>query len=291
MKEKPEAGGSSQPFTGEGKDTKMEKKSENQYCNGSVLRACFILDLFTPAKNEWTLKEIAKQCKSSSTTVLPLLKALESAEFLERDSQTKAYRLGMKFVEKSQIKLNSLDIIGMSVAPLKRISEQFVVNTHLAMLDRGEMVYLLRFAATLHSLVPAHVGKHVPVYCSALGKALLAYLQPDEAERLIETQTFRQYTPKTIKTADELRAALEGVRERGYATDDEEHQIGNYCISVPIFSAMGTVCASISASMVKTEEQLSKIPALTDAMLRCGAEISASMGYRKERQRQTNEER
>ena len=197
-----------------------------QYCNGSVLRACFILDLFTPAKNEWTLKEISAKCEQSPNTTLPLLKALETTGFLERNSETKAYRLGMKFVEKGQIKLNSLDIISCSGPYLKKISEQFGLTTHLGMLDRGEIVYLSRYAAKLHSLVPSHVGKRVPVYCSALGKALIAYLSPEQTDRLLSELHFHQYTAKTIRDVETLKQSLSEVRSRGYAIDDEEHQNG-----------------------------------------------------------------
>ena len=247
--------------------------------NNSVLRACFILDLFTPAKTEWSLKEIATKCEIGMTTAMPLLRSLEKAGYLERDDITKMYRLGMKFVEKSRIKLDSLNIIDCSDALLKQMSEQFGVNTHLAVLDNGEIVYLSRHAALVHSLVPSYVGKRLPVYCTALGKAILANCASSQVDQILEKQTFHSYTPNTVKDAEAFRAILETVRANGYATDDEEHQMGSYCISAPIFSSTGTVCAAISASIVKTEERLKIVPELILAVKNCAAKISKEMGY------------
>lgn len=258
----------------------MAENYKNAGVNNSVLRACLILDLFTPSKSEWSLKEIAQQCDIGVTTVMPLLRSLETVGYLERNPNTKMYCLGMKFIEKSQVKLNSLNIIDCSKDLLRRMSEQYGVNTHLAVLDRGEIVYLSRYAAMVHSLIPSHVGKRLPVYCTALGKAILANLDASEAGRVLAMQEFRQYTPKTVQDADALRVQLEQVRANGYAVDDEEHQMGSYCLAAPVFASNGTVCAAISASIVKTDERMRIVPALTDVIRECAAQISKNIGYR-----------
>ena len=80
-------------------EDKEVKKSKKEPCNGSIMRACRILELFKTEKAQWTLKEIAEECKISSTTLMPVLRALELGGFVDRDVKTKCYSLGMKFVE------------------------------------------------------------------------------------------------------------------------------------------------------------------------------------------------
>lgn len=248
--------------------------------NNSVLRACFIMDLFTPAQSEWTLKSIARECGISVTTALPFLRSLEKSGYLERDEKSKTYRLGMKFVEKSQIKLNSLNIIERSDAILRELSSRFGTNTHLAVLDRTEIVYLARHEAVIHSLTPSYVGKRLPAFCTALGKVMLAYMPTSDASAVLECTDMVKYTQRTKNDRAELLVDFENIRRQGYAVDDEEYQLGGFCVAAPVFNSSGDVCAAVSASITKTAENMEKTPLIISALMDAGSAISQKMGCR-----------
>ncbi len=257
-----------------------ETKKTGEACNNSILRACYILDLFTVENDKWSLKDIAERCDISPTTAIPVLRSLEMTGYLERDPESKLYTLGIKLIEKSQIKINSMNIIDSAAGILREFSKQFRVNTHLARMDMGDVIYLSRYESVVHSLTPSYVGKRIPVYCSSLGKAILAYLPPEDAEEILANLQFRRLTANTKTDPAALYEELEQTRRRGYATDDEEYQMNCFCIAVPIFDYADKVCASISCSIIKTKENMERIPLLAKELQTAGRRISRSIGYR-----------
>ena len=256
-----------------------EKVNGKEACNGSIMRACKILELFDAETPSWSLKDIAEACDLSSTTVMPVLRSLELNGFVDRDPKTKKYSLGMKFVEMGQKKVNSIDITQISSKYLNAISKKFLINTHIGVLFQGEVMYLGRHQAITHSLATSYVGKRIPAYCSAMGKAMLAYIDVDPLE-IIRSGSLYSFTPYTHTNLDVIAEDIEKTRERGYSIDDEEYQMGGYCIGVPIFNAYGKVCAAISGSIVKTEENMKKADELIEALIEAGEKISAEMGYK-----------
>lgn len=259
--------------------TITEEKKKAEPCNGSILRACAILDFFTVEESCWSLKDIAKKCGIPPTTAIPVLRALEVSGYLERDPETKLYSLGIKLLEKSKVKLNSMNIIDCAAPVLRELSRAWQVNSHLARLDSGDVIYLDRHEAVVHSLSPSYVGKRIPAYCSSLGKAILAYLNEEDVRTILKNMRYRKFTKNTLTDPDAILADLIRTVRRGYAIDDEEYQPGGYCIAVPVFDAMGKVCASVSCSMIKTEETEERMPGLIDALKQAGRTISAAMGY------------
>ena len=257
----------------------MTKKEQEKPCNDSILRACYILDLFTVENDKWILRDIAAKCGISPTTAIPVLRSLEKCGYLERDPETKQYSLGIRFLEKSQIKINSMNIIDISAKVLKNFSKKYSVNTHLGRLEGGDVIYLDRHEAVVHSLSPSYVGKRIPAYCSSMGKALLAHLEYGDLIELLRTYPIRKITFNTKTEVDEIVEELKETLARGYAIDDEEYQARGYCIAVPIYDVSGRVCAAISCSTTKTPENMKNIPTLQKAMIDAGKEISAALGY------------
>lgn len=258
---------------------KKENPTSGGACNNSILRACYILDLFTVEDEQWTLKEIADRCHISPTTAIPVLKSLEMCGYLERDANTKRYTLGIKFLEKSQIKINSINIIDKSSGILHNFSRKYRVNTHLGRLDGSDVIYLDRHEAVVHSLSPSYIGKRIPAYCSAMGKVLLAYLDEEDLKIALDNCEMKKFSINTITDPQELRNELESIRRAGFSVDDEEYQTNGYCIGVPIFDVTGKVCAAISCSVTKTPENIKNIPQLKESMIKIGKEISHSVGY------------
>jgi len=111
-----------------------------------------------------------------------------------------------------------------------------------------------------------------------MGKAMLAFQPEDVIEQIVAKIRFVRYTPKTICSGDVLLKALERVRRRGYAIDDEEIELGVRCIGAPIFNEHHRALAAVSVSGPASRITVQSVPAIAEHLLRCCREISASLG-------------
>jgi DNA-binding IclR family transcriptional regulator len=110
-----------------------------------------------------------------------------------------------------------------------------------------------------------------------LGKAILACLPADEAAQIVSGVHFTSFTSKTLSSQEELFEALERVRRRGYAVDDEEMEIGTRCVGAPILDGTGRPIAAVSVSGSATRLAAHCVPSIAQHVMRCAQEISATL--------------
>lgn len=123
------------------------------------------------------------------------------------------------------------------------------------------------------------IGTRRPVYCSAIGKALVAFLPEPELTELLTSLTFERRTSQTITNVDRFRRELVRVRELGYAVDNEEFEEGLRCLAAPIFNHRGRVIATIGISGPTHRLNSETMPALAEAVKDAAAAISRELGY------------
>jgi IclR family KDG regulon transcriptional repressor len=125
----------------------------------------------------------------------------------------------------------------------------------------------------------SRVGRRIPLYCTAIGKVLLAFSRGEERESALKGVRQLAFTQKTLTTRAALYAELERIQQQGFALDDEEHEEGIHCIGAPVFDHTGAVVAAISASWpgfrYEREEEGAKVDQVKDAAMR----ISELLGY------------
>ena len=250
----------------------------NNSVNQSVERACYILDLFTLLRRELSLAEIAKECSLAVTTVMPLLKSLENAGLLERNANNKKYRLGMKFIEKSQTVLSGIDLRDISSRPLRELAIKLGATTHLGLLDSGGVVVIDRYDGKqewIDTIYPAFIGKRLPLHSTALGLVLSA------CNKQVLKEPLEKLTPFTVTDEMQIAEIQQQVIKNGYAVDNEMNQINGLCVAAPIFSYSGRICAAISVSMIKTAERINDLPEIIETVQKTAQQISNKMGYRK----------
>jgi DNA-binding IclR family transcriptional regulator len=115
------------------------------------------------------------------------------------------------------------------------------------------------------------------VYSTSLGKAILAFLPPEESTKVISEIQFTSFTAKTICSAEDLSDALERVRRRGYAIDDEEMEIGTRCVGAPIFDSDRRAIAAVSVSGAASRLAAHCVPSIAEHVIRCGQAISSAL--------------
>jgi DNA-binding IclR family transcriptional regulator len=120
-------------------------------------------------------------------------------------------------------------------------------TVNLGVLDGSEIVYVAKIGGHHQATSPSRVGGRLPLYCTAIGKALLAFSPPELFVRVVEEGLDRR-TPRTISAPGLLRQQLDRVVETGVAFEFEESAVGLACIAAPVLDAQDRPVAAISVT-------------------------------------------
>lgn len=247
----------------------------------AVERAVLVLEVLRTAEGSLPLKELARRADLPKPSMFRLLRTLEKTGLVERRGEAGRYKLGVRCLELGQAYLEQADLRSEAAPILERLRAEFDETIHLAVLDDELRVVYLEKLETPHAvgLMMSRVGRTVPAYCTGIGKALLAGLDGDPVARLESHGTLRAYTPNTIYKPDEVRGELEAVRERGFALDLEEHELGVRCVSSSVTGSRGEIVAAISIAgpAQRLPKKLLK-GKLAEATMSAAREISRRLG-------------
>ena len=254
---------------------------ESRYNVRSVDRAMSILLALADGKRR-TLTELSEDIGISTSTTFRLLASLAQYSFVDRDEETGRYRLGIACLELARA-YQAGDTIRQAAMPeLEALRDRTWETVHLALLDNMEIVYLDKVQG-LHAigLMSSRVGSHAPAYCTGVGKAMLAHVDPQLVRQHFERVGLKRFTDATLESIDALIEHLALVRQRGYALDNGEHESEVRCVAAPIFDRTGRAIAAISVSGPKGRmEPLEENTELIESVLQAVGRISANLGYR-----------
>lgn len=225
--------------------------SEKELIN-SIDRALDILLLFQDKGKEMGITEIGNALGIYKSTVYRTLVTLENKGFVQQNQENGKYWLGMRLYSLGMLLRDKLTIKNLVHPYAKALSEMFKEVVHLSILDKNAQEYpkhiiIDKFESQqVLSLTPP-IGSSASCHSSAVGKALLAFSKKSYLDKFIGN-TLPIFTDKTIVNWPELLAELEKTRENGYATDDEELELGLSCIAAPILNRDGEAIAALSIS-------------------------------------------
>ncbi|HCZ05812.1 MAG: hypothetical protein PWP37_134 [Thermotogota bacterium] len=237
---------------------------------------------------EWILKnpdgvtasDLSRCFNMSLSNAYKYLSTLEFLGVLVRKSD-KRYTGGFKLLEYGSAVLRNLDIRQIARPYLAKLLTKTNQTVHLVIKDGFEGVYVEKLESA-HSLpMVSRIGMRSPLYCTAFGKAILSRLPEKELEEYLRSVKLEKRTEHTITDPERLREELKKVRERGYAVDMEENELGVVCVGAPILDHDGYPVAGISISGV-ARKLLPKIREYGELVKNCAREISRMMGYKEE---------
>jgi IclR family acetate operon transcriptional repressor len=225
----------------------LEAVAGRRYTVDAAAKALDLLSAFSFREPRLSLADLATRTGIPRPTAFRLLATLEQAGFVSKISGE--YQLGIKCFVLGNIVAATLDLREKAHAHLERLRDATGETVHLAVLERQQVLYLERLQSP-HPIgfMRSRVGGIVPAYCTSLGKTLMAFKPADEVERWLRTQTLKPMTPATITSARRLSKDLRSIRERGYAVDEQEHEVGVRCVAAPIVNHAGDVVAAISVA-------------------------------------------
>jgi DNA-binding IclR family transcriptional regulator len=243
----------------------------------TVERAIRILNLIS--QRDLKLHEISSSLTIHKSTVSRLLATLEKNGLIKKDKETKRFRLGLKILDLAYCLQEGLDIRNIAHPYLAELGKLTRETIHLAVLDREEIVYLDKIESSHPVRMHSRIGNRAPLYCTAVGKVILAYLPEKELDLIMERMEFRKFTNKTIIEPNELREHLELVRKQGYSTDEGEYEPDIFCISAPIFDFNHDVVASISVSVTRGRTSFNELLQFVPTLKQFAEKISRELGY------------
>jgi len=222
-----------------------------------------VLASFTPNKPEATLTDIAEILGCDASTASRFAYTLEELGYLERNRETKLYRVSPKIYALTVSLSGPRNIRKVSLPFMENLRDRTGETVVLGVRDGAEIV-VIEVVETKHALVPrGWVGGRVPIYCSALGKAMLIHLPSKELTKLLDTLTLIPYTENTIINRMDLLAELDITSERGWSTNKEEFTSGVISVGAPIFSgrgaAAGAICIDVPTARVLDDRVIEKI--------------------------------
>lgn len=225
------------------------------------------------------LQRLAQDTDLAKSTVHRLLASLVSLGYAAQDENGR-YRLTLKMFELSSGIVNSMDIMDVAKVHLERLAQRTGEAVHLVIRDGQDIVYIYKTESGPMRM-SSRVGLRSPLYCTGVGKAILATLPADEVTNIWQHTTPQKLTTHTIVEFDALQAQLAEVRTNGYAIDDEENELGVRCVAVAIPGVGGRADSAFSISGLApymTPERIRRIATLAqDAR----TDIMADLGLAK----------
>lgn|SRR5574337_602720 len=217
----------------------------------SVLTALDLLDCFR-SDDQLGVTDLANRLQISKSSAHRLLTSLCDRGFAAHDPKTGRYQLGLRLHELGQLAINRLPIRPRARPILENLGQRTGFTVHLAIPDKANVIYIERMHGPGRFQALAGVSARVPVHLCSTGKAIAAF-DPVVADAR-RAAGFPTWTPASIHDLAGFDAALEEIRRRGFAVNDQEAACGITSVAVPIRNHAGRAIAAIS--LVATTPEL-----------------------------------
>lgn len=237
-------------------------------------RVVAILDLLGTSDSSLSLADICQRMDLHKSTAHRALMALERTGMIER-APLNRYRLGLKLYDMGSRAVEQIDLRSRVHPHLRKLALRVGETVHLGVLHKTRVVYIDKIEPINRRVcISSRTGTSNPVYSTSLGKAILAYLPPEQVDLTVAGIEFAGFTSKTLGSREELMDALARVRRRGYAVDDEEMEIGTRCVGAAILDTEGFPIAAVSVSGSASRLAAHCVPAIAQHVMNCAREIS-----------------
>jgi DNA-binding IclR family transcriptional regulator len=246
---------------------------EDRYLVPGLKRGMEVLACFTADAPRLTQGEIAAALGVTRSAIFRVVYTLAELGFLLHDPASGRYALGPALLRLGHGVLPARDVVPVAIPVLEALRDATGWSAHLGVLERQEVVYLLRVPARRGRPSIVHVGSRLPAHATAMGRVLLAALDEPALDALYRD------TPPRGATLPQVARRARADRARGHVAHLGEFETGIASIAAPLRDAAGRVVAAINLSAPLTEAPEARRRAARDAVLGAAAEISARLGW------------
>jgi IclR family acetate operon transcriptional repressor len=245
----------------------------------SLKRGLRIIEIIATIGSSATLAEIARKTALPRSTAHHLLRALVEFGYLVQDGDARTYTLAPKLFRLTGSTWTKEQLAEISMPYLDELSHRTGEGTSLAVLRDDVVTVIAKREAEGPVRVVQEVGARRPIYCTAVGKTLAAWLPEQELSGIISRTVFERMTPKTITSPTAFRRELARIRATGFAVDNEEHIKGIRCIATPVRDHSGEVRASLCVVGPKAHLPQRRLAEIRQELVAVSADLSARLGY------------
>jgi len=244
----------------------------------SVANSIRLLTSFSGEEDELGITTLATRLRLAKSTVHRLAATLTSAGFLEQNSETGKYRLGVALFELGALVRRRMDVANEARPKLRELLERTGETVQLGIVDHFSVLYVYEMESPRAIRMAAAVGGRAPLHCTAVGKVLLAFQPLEYVAKLID-RGLAAYTSKTITRREAVLGMLDDVRLRGYAVDDEESESGLRAIAAPVRNHTGAVIAALGVAAPVQRMSKKTLHTCVPSVLDTASAVSARLGY------------
>jgi DNA-binding IclR family transcriptional regulator len=248
----------------------------------SLDRAFSVLEEVARHRSGITLSELSRELGLHTSTLYHVTRTLVSLGYLRTGPDDKRYRIGRGIFQLASACLDEAEICATATPYLEKLAEATGEASHYAIWERRKALILVRHAGPNALQINERAGTLRPVYCTAIGKALLSGLEPDAYDDYTRDIDFAPYTSSTLKDAQELRLQVEKARRDGIAFDDCEFNAEVRCMAATVRDFSGKVVGAIGFSGPVWRMSLTDMAEYTSITRSIAAELSEQFGFRPE---------
>lgn len=243
----------------------------------TVAKAVRVLEALALSPHPRPLGEIAAACAMTKSNAHRLLQTLGELDYVRQDPATRSYEATLRLWEMGMRVFDRFDIRGSAAPHLKALQESTGESVHLSIFDEGDAVYIDKIESRQAVRAYIRVGDRVPAYCTATGRAMLAWLGEDDVAAA--SRDMQRHTALTITTREDLAAALGAVRKAGYALTRGEWREGVVGVAAPIRSQSGTVIAGVGVAGPAERMTEDRVDSAIGAVLGTAEAVSRALGF------------
>lgn len=245
--------------------------------SNSLERGLDVLELLGE-RGEISLAEVAREVSVSRATAFRVLATLQNRGYVEHIRAERVYRLGSG-LRALAAQSDMASVVGLAAQAMEQLRASTSETVNLALVRRRRIVYGAILDG-IHALrMSATVGEQVPAHAAAIGKAVLASLPQDQLKLFLGPEPYPAFTVHTITRRPALEDELARIRERGFALDQEEVELGAACIAAAILGNDGLPVAALSISGLAARLPDAERPSIGREIRRLCDQISAHLGF------------
>lgn len=242
----------------------------------SIEKALFLIELLSE-NNELGITEISEKLNFGITTVYRILKTLEYHGYIIQNKKTFKYFLGHKPFIIGNKAQNIFNLVNLVSPSLKILSQKTIEGINFSVLEGREALCVYKIESSEILRTDIKIGSKLPAHCTAVGKAILAFLPNNTLDILYnKNEKLKAFTANTITSVIELKNNLKEIKKQGYAMDIEEYQAWVNCLGAPVLNKTGIPIGSISITGPSSRFDLNCINKLKNILISVSQDISTA---------------
>tara|TARA_Y100001960_G_scaffold207327_1_gene216465 strand:- start:46 stop:807 length:762 start_codon:yes stop_codon:yes gene_type:complete len=243
----------------------------------TVAKAVRVLEALARSPSPRALGELAADCDMTKSNAHRLLHTLTELDYVRQVPDARTYEATLRLWEMGMRVFDRVDIRAVASPLLDTLQEETSESVHLSVFDDGDAVYIDKRDSRQAVRAYIRVGDRVPAYCTATGRAMLAFLDATAVDRAC--RDLQTHTPLTITTRSDLADTLNETRDRGYALTRGEWREGVVGVAAPIRSQSGAVIAGVGVAGPADRMHEAAVKTATSAVLSTATDISRALGF------------